>query len=368
MYTPAASGNSREGLHGLFEACNIISSLKYEGQDGNGQIIVAELGHEYIDTLVQFNKPTSIRNYRAVRKLLELSSDTICLLSDAGHIYGLGTVRNTYDTEREDLFIINFTGHYEWELLHGRHTLMVVTYGLPQLPAQQLEKNKFIDHCLRLFHGISHNQIQNLWSLTLEAANQKHGTMLVISDGASEEATRLASQCTMINPVLLSVEIMKLITNIDGSVLIDRNGICYAIGVILDGLATSKGDPARGSRYNSAVRYLDTTKFPCLIITFSEDGMVNLVPELKPQIERNLIEEKIGILRELRLTGFEVNRKLFNQTMEWLKYHRFYLSAKNCEEINTLRSNIEMQIDSTTIRIVHYDLNPHPEMNDSYFL
>lgn len=39
---------------------------------------------------------------------------------------------------------------------------------------------------------------------------------------------------------------MKKITAIDGAVLIDPSSTCYAIGVILDGLASDKGSPARG--------------------------------------------------------------------------------------------------------------------------
>lgn len=367
MYTPAASGDSREGFHGLFEACNIISSLKYEGADGIGKIIIAEKEHDCINVLVLFSTPTSIRNYRAVRKLLELSSGSICLLSDAGQIYGIGSVSDAYDDEREDLFIIDFTSHYIWDLIHADHILMEVTYGLPHLPAHRLEEATFINHCIRIFHEISQDQINNLWNLTLEAGKQQHGTMLVISDGASEEAIRLSKQCTMIHPAEISLEIMSLITNIDGSVLIDRNGVCYAIGVILDGHATTKGDPARGSRYNSAVRYLDTTSFPCLIISFSEDGMVNLVPELRPQIKRNSIEDTIEKLRELSFVGAKANRKIFNETMEWLRNNRFYLSEEMCEEINALRRDIESKLDSVNISIVHYDLSPNPEMDDSYF-
>ena len=37
MYTPANAGNSSEGPHGLFEAGNIISSLRYEGAEGIGK-------------------------------------------------------------------------------------------------------------------------------------------------------------------------------------------------------------------------------------------------------------------------------------------------------------------------------------------
>jgi hypothetical protein len=40
---------------------------------------------------------------------------------------------------------------------------------------------------------------------------------------------------------------------------------------------TSKGDPSRGARYNSAVRYVESCKTPCMIIVVSEDGIIDLL-------------------------------------------------------------------------------------------
>ena len=56
--------------------------------------------------------------------------------------------------------------------------------------------------------------------------------------------------------------VLRLVTNIDGAVLIEPSGICHAIGAILDGLATEKGDSSRGSRYNGALRYVQQQPLP----------------------------------------------------------------------------------------------------------
>lgn len=45
MYTISQAGDNMNGLHGLYEACNIISSLKYEGTDGLGKMIIAKQKH-----------------------------------------------------------------------------------------------------------------------------------------------------------------------------------------------------------------------------------------------------------------------------------------------------------------------------------
>jgi hypothetical protein len=59
------------------------------------------------------------------------------------------------------------------------------------------------------------------------------------------EAARLSAQATLIEPALLSPELLRQATGIDGAVLFDPDGTCHALGVILDGTATAKEtDPA----------------------------------------------------------------------------------------------------------------------------
>ena len=50
------------------------------------------------------------------------------------------------------------------------------------------------------------------------------------------------------------------------------------MGVILDGKSRpNRGTPTRGARYNSAVRYVESSPYPCLAVVVSEDGMVDIV-------------------------------------------------------------------------------------------
>ena len=66
-------------------------------------------------------------------------------------------------------------------------------------------------------------------------------------------------------------------TAIDGAVLLGPDGVCHAIGVILDGLAGDRGDPERGARFNSAVRYVDSRQEVCLAIVVSEDKTLDVI-------------------------------------------------------------------------------------------
>ena len=150
-------------------------------------------------------------------------------------------------------------------------------YGMPSLPRARLNRTKFRRDLRRTFQLTDAAKIEKLWDVVLEASRQKHGTMLVITTEALAEADRLKLQCTLIEPVPLTPLITRLVTSIDGAVLLDPEGYCYSIGVILDGRASGRGNSARGARYNSAVRYVESSPYPCLVVVVSEDGMVDVL-------------------------------------------------------------------------------------------
>lgn len=369
MYTPAWAGGEIEGLHGLFDACNTISSLRYEGAEGIGRMLTARREHPNIRETLRLSTPVRIMDYRAVRKLLEISSGetSLSLLCDSASIYGLGELVGLYDPRREDLFIINFTKHYTWNLQHADHVMIRVTYGHPRLFQMQIEEENLKRDLQRIFKHIDHSNAERLWALVLEATKQKHGTTVVVSSEAQKEAARLEKQCIRIEPVRLTPEIMRMVTAIDGAVLIDPNATCYAIGVILDGLALRKGTSARGARYNSAIRYVES-KEGCLAIVVSEDGSIDLIPDLMPQIPRSAISQAVSKLRTIR-DARTVNFREFTNVMDWLSEHRFYLKHDVCEEVNLLRREIEARFErDTAVRIAYDDFEPNDEINESYLL
>ena len=157
-------------------------------------------------------------------------------------IYGLGELRGKYNPKEESLFVVSFTSHFTWELFHDNNSLMVVRYREPSLPAEKIDRDKFCIDLKRIFVGISKDQIDDLWALAIEATQQKHGTTLVISDNAARESERLGKQSFPLKPLKLNGRVIRQVTAIDGAVLLDRDANCHAIGVILDGLATTKGD------------------------------------------------------------------------------------------------------------------------------
>ena len=85
----------------------------------------------------------------------------------------------------------------------------------------------------------------------------------------------------MVNPFSIDANSITKLSSIDGAIMVDECGICYAIGLIFDGMVPANGgDSSRGSRYNSSVRfteYLKSQGKKVMTIVVSDDGMVDLL-------------------------------------------------------------------------------------------
>ncbi|MDA1602062.1 diadenylate cyclase [Bacillus cereus] len=357
-------------LNDLFDICHDISSMKYEGGEGKGRVILCEKNHSAVKMLIELKNPIELSNKRAVRKLLEISKENYYLISDGNFVYGLGEILENYKLYF-DLFFIHFTKHYNFRVYYNEHILIEASYGIPNLPKSKVNREKFIDIVKRFFVDISDDSLANLWSLIGTATQQRHGTMIVISEEAKDEAKRLSKQSTLILPQKLNENLMSVITNIDGAVLLDKDSICYGIGVILDGIASENGDPSRGARYNSAIRYLDfiekKLKSKTLIIIVSEDGFVDMIPDLMPRVDRGLLQSKIDELKKIVKENRDNNFiKDHYHIMSWFTEYEFYLSQDQCDEVNKLNKKIQDTIDG--MKIIYKELKSNDKMDDSYLL
>ncbi|MDQ1085646.1 diadenylate cyclase [Siphonobacter sp. SORGH_AS_1065] len=370
MYSIVMAIDNHDVIIDLYEVCNSISSLKYEGADGIGKMVIAKRHHMNISLILELKDPISIHDFRKVRKFLELCNDDTLIVSDSQMIYGLGKMNSNYNATQESLFVIDFKSHYKWEVLHDNKVMLRVEYQIPILPKEKIDREDFYNLIPRVLKDISEGQINSLWEICLVSSEQKHGTMLVISDQADSESKRLRNQCFTIGPRKLETSLMKQITSIDGAVLLNRDSICYAIGVILDGIANDKGDSSRGARYNSAIRYYDyvAVQIPTVIVIISEDGMIDLIPRLSPKINHQDIVEAIDKLSNI---GFLSSSKRFeyNKLMNYFLENSFYLTEDECNTINSLSEQLDGEsTDDGITRIEFGKFYSNPEMNDSYYL
>lgn len=360
--------NCIEGMHGLFRSLTTISSLRYEKAAGTGRILITRRHHPSVAEKVSFSEPVKLTSYRSVRKLLELASREMPLFCDPDQIYGLGQELD-YDGGEEDLFVVQILGHHHWELRHHGQILMRVQYGLPSLPKLPFDEEKLRTDLPRIFRQITPIDVERIVELAKVAERESRGTMLVVTEAAASEAERLSSQGTSVSPFLVDTKLLKSLTPIDGAIILDTAGNCHAIGTILDGNATDKGDPSRGARYNSAIRYYESAEAPCMIVVVSSDGGVDLVPNPPPAIRRSLIDSAIETITGLEAAG-KISRTLYRKTLDWLDAHRFYLTEQDCKTLNEVVGRLEVRLrreDQATLWIERSPFSPHPGMTPALY-
>lgn len=361
--TVGFAGGDIEAGHKLFDACTTIAALSYEGSESRGSVLLCRKGHPNVSTQVAFKNPILVSQHRAVRKLIEATSQRMSLISDGVHLLGLGVPEGTYDGAAEDLFEIRFAKHHCWELYHLDNIMMRVVAGHPSLPRPSSTRPQLKDAIERIFIGIDSVDIERACDLVEFAVELSRGCTLVFVADAQEEAFRLGGQAVEISPLRASNDFVSLASTIDGAILLDSKCMCYAFGVILDGHASDRGDRSRGSRYNSAVRYQQSSKQPCVVVVVSEDGMVDVVPVLRPRISRGLVESHVVAIERWSADA----PRAFFQSMQWLASHRFYLSPEQCARVNAAKAASEAAPHAGT-RQVFSNFTPDADMNDTYLL
>ncbi|MEU3649277.1 hypothetical protein AB0E59_38295 [Lentzea sp. NPDC034063] len=343
---------------------NTISSLPYERRFANGRIVFSDAENPFLNVHLRLAKAVSLSDTHSVRKMLEASSSEVSLLSDGDHVYGFGTVKDDYDAETESIFVMTSTERGAWEVSHGDLSLFTVTDGAGRLSVSPLNPKNFADTVRRL---IPNADISALLNLAEAASKNDHGAMLIISADAPGEAARLSPQAWMVTPIALNSGLAQQLTRIDGGILVDAHGKCHAIGVILDGTANGIGTPSRGSRFNNAVRYLDSSPPPTVVVVYSTDGHIDVLPKLMPQVERYKVSDALAAYVEI-VSKEQFDFEIANRAWDKLLRFKFYLSDEQCEIANSARRRLEeMRNATSSIRISERDLRPNPSMNDSFW-
>ncbi|MGH9929701.1 MAG: hypothetical protein ACREA9_10825 [Pyrinomonadaceae bacterium] len=355
----------------FYDACDKISLMKYEQVEGRGRLVLAQKDYEDLCTQISFRDNVRLEDHRRVRKLLELASSDGALHTDSEYVFGLLS-KDVPTSTREDVFEVIFLGHHHWELRHAGQVLMGVRFGQPYLPNLIGYESKLRQDLPRLFPGIDGDATELLVSLVRQTEEERHGTLMIVSAEAAAEAVRLRNQATPIEPCLLTPELLAHLTGIDGAVLVDTHGTCHAIGVILDGLATSEGDPARGARFNSAVRYVQSAndrQVPTLAVVVSEDGGVDLIPDMRPMIRRSLLVSALSEIEEISRSA-TIRRRRYSQLYDYLRLSRFYLLPDDCERINLAIQAIERRCDEEDpmrMKVVREHFDPDSGMDASFY-
>ena len=81
----------------LFSALNEVSSLTYERSGAKGGLTVTSYENLEKWLTVRFSRPVPLRESRTLRKILQLSDDTISVMADQTRAYGLGVSKTAPD-------------------------------------------------------------------------------------------------------------------------------------------------------------------------------------------------------------------------------------------------------------------------------
>lgn len=343
----------------VFRCVSDASKLTYERSGARGHLVMSERNNLTSKLEVTFQNPVGLNKAQTMRKMLELTDDETSLLTDGEVVYGLGKCISAPDVAR-----IRIEKHAEWSLAIDDIELVRVSYEHATLPKHILDKSLFRDVARRTV-GVT--DIERIWNIFQHALGSGHGTTIVVSEDPASEIERLGKEALAIKPEYLDYRDVMRLGRIDGAVFLGPDGRCYAFGVILDGLATTSGDRARGSRFNSAVRYQRTSSVGTVVIVISDDGTVNLIPTLMPQVSRRAVEDAVQAF--CVYSGIEDN-----DGEEWARRNErveelaFYLNEEQCARVNSAyKEEMDFRYNSGQIAVSRRSLQPSPDMNESFF-
>lgn len=290
-----------------------ISDFNYEGSSNNGYIdFYREIGKT--SDLIRFSDKFNIGRIdpKFLRKILEMTDENNRLLvfKPFGEI--IDYFRSEWDvvglgiSDSNPIATAHFMGSSKWQLYSNTELIFYdgksYTIKMKNASHNETDNPAFEEFYRTLPNGDnSYSKFLDLYKILI---NQKHGTMLVVSKKAKQEAERLcnANRGIRIDPIdcsTLGKDRILQISKIDGAILIDPDCNCYALGVILDGFVdpSFEGDSGRGARYNSAKLYIHNIKVDmdlnafnlytkeyadhAMAVVISEDGYVDVFSSIK---------------------------------------------------------------------------------------
>ena len=362
-----------------------LSSLQYEKNINTGSILICNENHKNVEIILKFKEKIWLKStrYRKIRKLLEITNNNLFLYGGGWFVSGIAKIKNTDNLKKDDLIFIKFLGLNTWQLIHGETVMLTIKDKKPVFNKPENLIKLFYDLLSKKFSSITDEDKNTLWDIINQCKNQKKGTLIIISGMADDESLRLKNDSIYLTPKFINKNVYKQLSSIDGAILLDIHGICHSIGVILDGGSTIRSDSGRGSRYNSAIRYVDL-KPNSIAVIISEDGMVDLYPILPKKINKSEIYDLIEALQQkLLVVTKDINSAI--GLMWGLDRRRFYLSTEQCNTINNCindyakKYNEKFNVDFITSLNEHLNtksyenttfkyFEPDPHFNDTFFI
>ena len=346
----------------LFDAANRFSSLSYERSTARGRLAIVDIRKAHVQIDVRFERPIPLGDSRTIRKLLEVTDDTTRVLANGSDAYGLGNC-----APGPKVTEISVLDNAEWELSVNGSALLRVSNGRAALPRASFDFERFADITERTVGTLERDRVEDIINI---AHKDGHGMTLVITSDPAQETDRLGGEAMTVEPTCLTPEQISHLGRMDGAILLGPDGRCHAFGVILDGTAVGRGDRARGSRFNSAVRYQRTQREagnPAVLVVISVDGSIDMLPSLRPRVHRHEVETAVHTLCSIG-EAEEVDAEEFSRANRRVEEFAFYLSEEQCQRVNDCLDNVmRRRVEQGGIAAYGPPMRPAAEMDDSHF-
>ena len=345
-----------------FDTLTRLSLTPYERAEPKGIVIFAESEAVIGKPVLSLASPLRLSEKRAFRKLLELANDGLALRCNCDKAFSL--VRD-WDVEIEDnpaWIAVQIIGRGRWTVSRAGEELMVMTDGFPSLPHPVIDESEVSSDIRRLLPSITEDVAWGFARIATRLASVGHGSIVIISEAAQSEAVRLGRDSLLILPLALNPNLAAVLSRIDGALLCDLSINCHAVGVILDGKSSASGDRGRGSRFNSALRYVSTSESPAVALVVSDDGGLDLLPKMRPSLSRALLESRCAEMGALaRNPASPPDREREAEVENWLRDHAYYLDSAQCEQVNQwIAICDERAFAESSVRITFPPLKPDP--------
>ena len=291
-----------------FEVLDKLSLTKYEGAESKGRIAIAfctkkQQLRQQCAWVLKAAAPVDEEHVRQLRKLVAGVARGCALAFLANPQTHAATCVGVIPEKAANGLcpvIVELDGPMKWKFRYQGTVLFQRVHNGYQI--DQSDNQKELQRAIEKTFGID-NFTSSPLKRTLDRIKSKHGAAVIIADFKGGKSSNTVSRieqllkhrkamavnfnqaacqayngCEKNNPDA-AVELISSAAAMDGAVVVDLQGRIRYVAVILDGLSCTKGDLARGARFNSVNNFVAdlSNTDQVLGVVLSEDGGADII-------------------------------------------------------------------------------------------
>lgn len=273
---------------------NEIAGAPYE-KDPCHAVLCFCASNKELDYLVTFMEPVHLRedNVQLVRKKLRMVQSGQCLVASRKKEYSgnssgweISGIAKEECIKGQMIAVFRIRNHLEWVVEIDGKTA-VCYKGSHYFIEHDIFKIKEFAECFEtVFHCACTEEVQNI---IRAAIRQNHGSALIFMDKVQLENLSGESKVKACmksvgfvggTQTALTKEQLSCFSAIDGTMLLDKFGVCLRYGMMLNSPESEHGRRERGSRFNSVDNYIENCKkenIDAIGVVVSDDEIVNIM-------------------------------------------------------------------------------------------